>query len=92
MQDPQVKWIFLPPNCTAVHQPMDQGIIAAPKAKYKSKLLHIVVKNLENYYQLRQLGAALTAGVRGIDNAYPPNLHDAGTLVHQAWDSLTQAT
>ena len=28
----------------------------------------------------------------GIDHAYPPNLLDAGTLAHQAWDSLTQAT
>ena len=92
LQDPQVKWILLPPNCTAVHQPMDQDIIAALKANYKSKLLHIMVKNLENYDQLRQLGAALTTGVRGIDHAYPPNLLDAGTLAHQAWDSLTQAT
>ena len=25
LQDPQVNWILLPPNCTAVHQPMDQG-------------------------------------------------------------------
>ena len=92
LQDPQVKWILLPPNCTAVHQPLDQSIITALKANYKSKLLHIMVKNVENYDQLRQLGAALTAGVRGIDHAYPPNLLDAGTLAHQAWDSLTQAT
>ena len=55
LQDPQVKWILLPPNCTAVHKHMDQGIIAALKARYtcKSKLLHIMVTNLENYYQLR---------------------------------------
>ena len=71
---------------------MDQGIIAALKANYKSKLLHIMIKNLENYDQLQQLGAALTAGVRGIGHAYPPNLLDAGTLAHQAWDSMTQAT
>ena len=71
---------------------MDQGIIAALKANYNSKLLHIMVKNLENYDQLRQLGAALTVGVQGIDHAYPPNLLDAGTLAHQAWDSLSQAT
>ena len=86
LQNLQVKWFLLPPNSTAVHQPMDQGIIAALKANYKSKLLHIMVKNLENYDQPRQLGAALTAGVRGIDHL------DAGTLAHQAWDSLTQAT
>ena len=36
LQDQQVKWIPLPPNCTAVHQPMDQGIIAAPKEQASS--------------------------------------------------------
>ena len=92
LQDPQVKWILLPPNCTAVHQPMDQGVIAALKASYKTKLLHVMIRNLDNYDQLRQLGAALTAGVRGLDHAYPPNLLDAASLVYQAWDSLTQAT
>ena len=71
---------------------MDQDIIAALKANYNSMLLHIMVKNLENYDQLRQLGAGLTACVQGIYHAYPPNLLDAGTLAHQAWDSLTQAT
>lgn len=80
LQDPQVKWILLPPNCTSVHQPMYQGIIAALKAGYKSKPLHIMVKNLENYDQLRQFGATLAAGVRGLNYAYPPNLLDAASL------------
>ncbi len=82
LQDPQVKWILLPPNCTAVHQPMDQGIIAALKAGYKSKFLHIMVRNLDNYDQLRQLGTTLPAGIRGLNHAYPPNLLDAASLVH----------
>ena len=30
--------IFMPANCTAIIQPLDQGIIAAFKARYKSKL------------------------------------------------------
>ena len=96
LQDPQVQWILLPPNCTAVHQPMDQGIIAILKAtctcRYKSKLIHIMIRNLDNFDQLRQLGSALAAGVRGLDRAYPPNLPDVASLVHQAWDSLSQAT
>ncbi len=49
-------------------------------------------KNLENYDELRQLGAALVAGMRGLDHAYPPNLLDAASLAYEAWDSLTQAT
>ncbi len=51
-----------------------------------------MVKNLENYDELRQLGAAPVAGMRGLDHAYPPNLLDAESLAYEAWDSLTQAT
>ena len=88
LQDPQINWILLPRNCTAVHQPMDQGIIAALKRNYKSKLLRIMIKNLESYDQLRQLDATLPAAVRGLDHAYPPHLLDVGILVHEAWNSL----
>ena len=31
----QVRILCLPPNCTSVHQPMDMGIIAAIKVKYR---------------------------------------------------------
>jgi hypothetical protein len=31
--------LFFPPNVTSIVQPMDQGIIAAFKARYKAKLL-----------------------------------------------------
>lgn len=92
LQDPQVKWILLPPNCTAVHQPMDQGVIAALKANYKSKLLHAMVKNLENYDHLRQLGSTLAPGVQGLEHAYPPNLLDIASLAHEGWNSMTQST
>jgi hypothetical protein len=43
----QVKMIPLSPNCTAVHQPMDQGIIQSLKRKYLYKLLNKVIENVE---------------------------------------------
>ena len=58
---------------------MDQGIIAALKRKYKSKMLHAMVKNLERYDELQAGGASIAAGVRGL-HAYPPNLLDDATL------------
>ena len=37
--------LFLPANCTSVIQPLDQGMIAALKACYKSKLAqHLVME------------------------------------------------
>ena len=40
-QDPegQVTVFFLPPNCTSMYQPLDQGIIGVLKTKYKTKML-----------------------------------------------------
>ncbi len=89
LQDPQVEWVLLPPNCTSVHQPMDQGIIAALKRRYKRQLLQVMVRNLEKHDELRQLGASMAAGVRGIQHAYPANLLDASTMAHEVWKGLT---
>jgi hypothetical protein len=49
---PQVKWILLPPNCTAVHQPMDQGIVAAVKASISWSGIMISYDSLELLFQL----------------------------------------
>jgi len=43
----QVTIIELPPNTTAVYQPLKAGIIVLLKSRYKKRLLHRVVCNLE---------------------------------------------
>ncbi|XP_035234146.1 tigger transposable element-derived protein 6-like [Stegodyphus dumicola] len=50
---------YLPPNATAVLQPMDQGIISSFKRKYKTVLLQRVILGLEREqpYQTDILGA-----------------------------------
>jgi len=38
--------MYLPPNITAVIQPMDQGVLDPCKRRYKRKLLaHIILEN-----------------------------------------------
>ena len=44
----QVRIATLPPNCTAVHQPMDMSIIAALKGGYQYKLLNQILESIEH--------------------------------------------
>lgn len=44
--DGKIEVMFLPPNTTAVMQPMDQGVLDPCKRRYKRKLLaHIILEN-----------------------------------------------
>jgi len=43
LESEQVTFIPLPPNCTSVYQPLDLGIIACLKRRYKRRLLDLVV-------------------------------------------------
>ena len=47
-----IELIFLPPNTTSVTQPMDQGVIRALKAKYRSLAVRKQLANLEKGKQL----------------------------------------
>lgn len=40
--------VWLPPNCTALIQPLDQGIIRSFKAKYRHLLLRHILACLDN--------------------------------------------
>ena len=49
----QVEIIFLPPNCTSVYQPLDQGIISTLKTIYKREMLSEFVKAYDNFDELQ---------------------------------------
>lgn len=42
-----IKLVFLPPNCTSVLQPLDQGIIRSFKCHYRKFVLRKVINNIE---------------------------------------------
>lgn len=77
-----MKVFIFPPNVTALYQPLDQGIIAALKTGYKSRLLEKLVEVVGNFEQLQVLASQLPAGCAGLCYACPP---------HVAWGCLLVA-
>lgn len=94
LKDPkgQVKIFFLPPNCTAVHQPMDCGIIAAVKVRYRYSLLAKTVEIVPHRDSLRSQFKGLVPGTRGVDEGYPPHVLDVAEEVERIWDLISQQT
>ena len=43
-----IQLCFLPPNTTAVTQPMDQGVTRSLKAKYRSRLIKLIIKAIDS--------------------------------------------
>ncbi len=51
----QVQVFYFPPNSTSVYQPLDQGIIAALKTRYKTKMLEKLVSVFDDYEKLQEI-------------------------------------
>ena len=85
----QVKIFKLPPNVTSIYQPLDQGIIAALKVRYKSSLLARLVETDEAISKLQSLAQQLTAGSAGLKYGAPPHVGDALVLLKDAWDNIS---
>ena len=48
LDHPNVKIVFLPPNCTSLIQPLDQGVIQTLKMYYTRQLFQTIFDRLEN--------------------------------------------
>lgn len=74
--DSAVQVVFLPPNVTALIQPMDQGVIEKMKKTFKSKmLLELVMQHEEDNI---------------IELAKKQNVKDCCLRISSAWDLLTE--
>ncbi|CAI5473212.1 unnamed protein product [Closterium sp. Yama58-4] len=71
-----IRPVFLPPNTTAFTQPLDQGLIATTKARYRQHWLRTVTS-------LWEAGGSLAAFAR-----FRPNMRDAMDLAHVGRDGL----
>lgn len=72
-EDGQIRVMFLPPNTTAVIQPMDQNPIKVTKLKYRNSLLSKIVANDNQSVA---------------DLLMSHNIKDAIILLNEAWNSL----
>ena len=96
LSDPrrQVKTLALPPNCTAKHQPMDAGIIAAWKKRTKYELLGRMITQLPERAALRADAEQrhMKTGTKGLNEGHLPHVLDAMEVGRDCWDAITPAT
>ncbi|CAI5519332.1 unnamed protein product [Closterium sp. Naga37s-1] len=75
-----VRLVFLPPNTTAFTQPLDQGIIATAKARYRQHWLR-------NFTALWAADGTTSASAK-----FRPNLRDVLAWLSDAWTSIGPRT
>ncbi|PXF48393.1 Jerky protein-like [Gracilariopsis chorda] len=88
----QVTIFTLPPNCTSLFQPMDMGVIATLKAKYKSKLLRKILSTVEDNKELRQAAKNMRPSMKGLDEGHDPHMLEVTELLRSAWESVSSRT
>lgn len=90
----QVTVMVYPPNCTSVHQPMDQGIIATTKVLYRKELLDVKLSTMLVASQLRAEAAErkMARGTAGLANGHHPHVSDAAELLKLSWGRVTTQT
>ncbi|XP_015429685.1 PREDICTED: jerky protein homolog-like [Dufourea novaeangliae] len=74
-----IRAISLPPNVTSLIQPLDQGIIAAMKRRYKTKLLRYILNAQNN-------GQDYNDAMKSFNIKYAIN------FISDAWNEITEKT
>ena len=81
---PQVTITKLPPNTTTSYQPLDKGIIAATKGRYKTRYLGRVSANLDRLIASGDPNPRVPRG-GGLYQGGPVHLLDAARIVKEEW-------
>ena len=87
----RVRIEFLPPRSTAKHQPLDLGLIASAKIRYRSKLLSAILDVLELRRNTNHSFKPKSAnGKWGIQDGLLPHVGDAIMLFNSAWSMMSR--
>lgn len=91
-----IRVAFFPPNVTSWKQPMDMGIIAALKKRYKFMLMKDILTyhDLTDELKMRLATDAskMKRGAAGVEFGRPAHLLDAANYTVKAWNTLTPET
>jgi hypothetical protein len=76
----QVECFIFSPNTTSIYQPLDQGIIAVIKTRYKTRMLTQMVNAAENFDELQFEAENLPDWRKGISYGLPVHVLDAANF------------
>ena len=84
---------FLPPKSTHKYQPLDLGIIAHAKIRYRTILLRAIINNtLRLNSGERNIRITSQHGRRGVADGHLPHVADAIIMFNEAWSKLLPST
>ena len=86
-----INLVFLPPSTTSKTQPMDQGVIRALKAHYRSKAVQVFITAIENNRPNISILVVMDMLVAAWDKVTPGTINNclraAGISHHQSQES-----
>ena len=88
----QVECFYFPPNTTSIYQPLDQGIIAVIKKRYKTRMLTQLVSAADNFDELQAQAEKIPNGRKGLSYGLLAHVLDAANLLKACWDELPAST
>ena len=90
---PGVRIGLLPPRTTLKYQPLDLGLIAHTKIRYRSLLLSITINlMLQKQAETRQFLSSTQQGINGVRDGFLPTVGDVIELHDEAWHSTSRST
>lgn len=90
----QVTVVNYPASCTSKRQPMEMGVIAEAKVRYRAQLFGVRVGTMHNTEQLRQQAKKrkMQAGTAGLAEGHPAHVLDAAEILCEAWQGVTEGS